>query len=642
VESDGDSMSASAVDAPLIVLKGNCGGTRVKVLLDSGAEKSFASTSFVASLAIVTYPSAVVHSVRMADGRINPVCRMIPNLKLWLGDWKCKLDLLVTDVDGYDIIVGKDWLSAYHPDVDWSTNVVKVRSLDDNSYLVLPLAATASSTPRVMLITAQQAARQIRTGERCFLAMMSASSDPADVMHHDDVPFEGAPKYVGGSPEFQNELYKMLDEYKDVAAEPVGLPPTRFGNDFSIKLQEGAQPAWGPIYKMSPLELQEVKKQLDDLLAKGWIRPSESAYGAPILFVCKKDGSLRICVDYRRLNAITVKNRTPLPCMDMLLDQLHGATYFTKLDLCQGYHQVKVAEEDVHKLAFRTRYGHFEFTDLPFGICTAANYFQKMMHKVLHPYIDRFVIVFLDDICLYSRSVAEHLSHLRTVLSKLREYSLHIKLTKCAFALPEIDFLGHVVSADGVKVDPKKTAALRDWPVPTTLYDVRAFLGLAGYYRKFVHRFAHLAAPLTELTKKASTESVVDRWGPAQQQAFEELKVALTEPPVLCCPDMSLPFSLYTDSYEFAHGATLLQDQGKGLQPVSYYSHKLTAAERKYGVGELELLAVVRAFKEFRPYLEGGEFSIFTDHHNLTHLRDANPSQQTMCTVDRIFSAIFC
>ncbi len=256
---------------------------------------------------------------------------------------------------------------------------------------------------------------------------------------------------------------------------------------------------------------------------------------------------------------------------------------------------------------------------MPFGLCNAVSAFSSMMQKVLRPFVDKFVIVFIDDILIYSRNPEEHISHLRTVLSALRQYDLHIKLPKCAFGLPEVEFLGHIVGAEGAKVDPKKTQALCDWPVPKTVHDVRAFLGLAGYYRKFVHRFSHIAAPLTELTRKSSNTSISDQWGPAQQQAFEELKHALTQPPVLIFADPALPYVLYTDSSEFAHGATLLQDRGKGLQPIAYFSHKLSPAERNYGVGELEILAVVRALREYRPYLEGAKFSVYTDHSNLVH-----------------------
>ena len=232
-----------------------------------------------------------------------------------------------------------------------------------------------------------------------------------------------------------SQLSELLTKYKDVFAPlPAGLPPSR-KVDHAIKLQPGAEPSWRATYRMSPLELKEVKKQLDDLLSKEWIQPSVSPYGAPILFVRKKEGSLRMCVDYRALNAQTVKNIYPLPRTDELLDQLHGATIFSKIDLQSGYHQVRVADEDVSKTAFRTRYGHFEFKVLPFGLTNAPATFMSFMHDVLRPYLDVFVVVFLDDILVYSKTEAEHLVHLDLVLEKLREHHLFAKLSKCAFGL---------------------------------------------------------------------------------------------------------------------------------------------------------------------------------------------------------------
>ena len=260
---------------------------------------------------------------------------------------------------------------------------------------------------------------------------------------------------------------------------------------------------------MSPLELKEVRKQSDDLLEKGWIRPSQSPYRAPILFVRKKEGTLRMCIDYRELNKQTVKNRYPLPRQDELLDQLHGAKFFSKIDLQFGYHQVRVAGEDVYKTAFGTRYGHFEFLVLPFGLTNAPATFMAFMHEVLKPYLDEFVVVFLDDILIYTKSEEENLMHLRLVLQKLREHHLFAKLSKCAFHLQEVDFLGHVVSSSGIKMDAGKVAAIRDWPRPTCVQDVRTFHGLVNYYRKFIDGFSRLSAPLTDLTKK----NQVFKWG---------------------------------------------------------------------------------------------------------------------------------
>ena len=612
----------------LIVLKGRIGQRQVKVLLDSGASHTYAAKHMVEALGLTTVPSSQPMTVRLANGAVENANRNVPSLKLWLGTYKTKRDLLVIPVEGYDVILGKDWLNHANPEIDWPSNNVKVRTEDGKRH-TLPLAPStgeSSSAPRVLVVEANATARILRKEAYAsvFTAVVREGVEGADLdLHPDDTPFGPTPQYLGGSPDFQQRLTRLVDKYKGIMeGPPKGLPPSRFGKDFTIDLEDGAKPSFGPLYRMSPAELAEVKRQLTDLVDKGWIRPSESAFGAPILFVRKKDGSLRMCVDYRRLNAVTKKNRTPLPRIEELLDIIGGSTIFSKLDLAQGYHQMRVAEEDVPKTAFRTRYGLYEFLVLPFGLTNAPAAFMTMMNRVLAPYLDQFVVVFIDDILIFSKTEDEHLQHLETVMRTLKEQTLYLKLSKCSFGLPEVDFLGHVVSAEGIKVDKAKTAAVRDWPRPTCAQDVRQFLGLAGYYRKFVRHYSDITAPLTDLTKS----DYAWRWREhVEQKAFDATKEALSNPPVLAFPDPTKAYQLYTDSSEFAQGATLLQDQGGGLQPIAYYSHKLIKAERNYGAGELELLAVVRALKEFRPYLEGAEFSVCTDHANLRYVHTQLP-----------------
>ena len=370
------------------------------------------------------------------------------------------------------------------------------------------------------------------------------------------------------------------------------------------------------IYRMSPLELEELRKQLDDLLEKGFIKPSKSPFGAPILFVHKKDGGLRMCVDYRALNKITVKNRYPIPRIDDLLDQLNGAKVFSKLDLASGYWQVRIAEGDTHKTAFRSRYGHFEFLVLPFGLTNAPSTFMTLMNQVLRPFLDKFVVVYLDDILIYSKSPEEHAQHVEAVLSALEQHHLYAKASKCQFGMAELDFLGHTISGAGIKVDARKVKAILEWPEPSDAHQLRCFLGLAGFYRRFVNNFSHIAAPLTNITGAKATW----RWSEVEAKAFAELKHALTTTPVLATPDFAYPFELYTDASQFAIGATLLQDQGDGLQPIANESRKLNSAERNYPVHELELLAVIHALRTWRCYLEGSKFRVNSDHLNLKYL----------------------
>ncbi|WMV18554.1 hypothetical protein MTR67_011939 [Solanum verrucosum] len=284
---------------------------------------------------------------------------------------------------------------------------------------------------------------------------------------------------------------------------------------------------------MAPVELKELKEQLSDLLEKDFIRPSQSPWGAPVLFVKKKDGSLRICIDYRQLNRVTVKNKYPLPRIDDLFDQLQGASHFSKIDLRSGYHQVKARECDIPKTAFRTRYGHYEFVVMSFGLTNALAIIMDLINRVFKPYLDSFVVVFIDDILMYSHSEEEHMGHLRVVLQRLREEKLYAKYENCGFWLRQVAFLGHVVSGDGIKVDPKRTYVIRNWPRPLTPSDIRSFLGLAGYYWRFVNGFSSIASPMTKLTqKKAKFE-----WTDECERSFQTLKDKLVFPPILSLSD---------------------------------------------------------------------------------------------------------
>jgi hypothetical protein len=414
------------------------------------------------------------------------------------------------------------------------------------------------------------------------------------------------------------EAKHLVEEFADVFPEdlPQKLPPRR-EVDHRIELEPGAVPPSRPTYRMSPAELDELKKQLNELTEHGFIQPSKSPFGAPVLFVKKKDGSIRMCIDYRALNKITIKNKYPLPRVDELLDRLHGAKWFSKLDLRSGYHQVRIHPDDVAKTAFRTRYGHFEFLVLPFGLTNAPATFMHLMQQVFRPYLDQFVIVFLDDILIYSRTWEEHREHVRTVLQLLRQHQLYAKASKCEFFRQKIGFLGHVVDTNGIHMEPDKVKAIQEWPVPRNVHDIRSFLGLAGYYRKFVRSFSRLSSPLSELLQKDKPFE----WSPVQQQAFEHLKQAVASAPVLITPDEKLPYVMTTDASGYAIGATLSQDQGKGLQPIAFMSKKMLPAERNYPVHEQEELAIVCALREWRHYLHGTKFKVITDHRSLKFLQ---------------------
>nr|AAT77831.1 putative pol polyprotein [Oryza sativa Japonica Group] len=348
----------------------------------------------------------------------------------------------------------------------------------------------------------------------------------------------------------------IVREFGDVFPEELpGMPPKR-EIEFRIDLALGTTPLYKRPYRMAANELAKVKKQLEELKEKGYIRPSTSPWGAPVIFVEKKDKTKRMCVDYRALNEVTIKNKYPLPRIDDLFDQLKGATVFSKIDLRSRYHQLRIREEDIPKTAFTTRYGLYDFTVMSFGLTNARAFFMNLMNKVFMEYLDKFVVVFIDDILVYSQSEDDHQHHLRLVLGKLREHQLYAKLSKCEFWLSEVKFLGHVISAKGVAVDPEIVTAVTDWKQPKTVTQIRSFLGLAGYYQRFIENFSKIARPMTQLLKKE--EKFV--WSPQCEKAFQTLKERLVSSPVLILPDTHKDFMVYCDASRQGLGCVLMQE----------------------------------------------------------------------------------
>ncbi|GJW26405.1 putative reverse transcriptase domain-containing protein [Tanacetum coccineum] len=337
-------------------------------------------------------------------------------------------------------------------------------------------------------------------------------------------------------------------------------------------------------------------EQLKELSDKGFIRPSSSPWGAPVLFVKKKDGSFRMCIDYRELNKLTVKNRYPLPRIDDLFDQLQGSSVYSKIDLRSGYHQLRVREEDIPKTAFRTRYGHYEFQVMPFGLTNAPAVFMDLMNRVCKPYLDKFVIVFIDDILIYSRNKQEHEEHLKLILELLKKEELYAKFSKCEFWIPKVQFLGHVIDSKGIHVDPAKIESIKDWASPKSPTEIRQFLGLVGYYRRFIEGFSKIAKPITKLTQK----KVKFVWGD-KQEAFQLLKQKLYSAPILALPEGSKDIIVYCDASIKGLGAVLMQRE----KVIAYASRQLKIHEKNYTTHDLELEAVVFALKIWRHYLYG-------------------------------------
>ncbi|KAK1641612.1 hypothetical protein QYE76_059417, partial [Lolium multiflorum] len=410
------------------------------------------------------------------------------------------------------------------------------------------------------------------------------------------------------------ESSRKLKEFIDVFPQdvPPGLPPIR-GIEHQIDLIPGASLPNRAPYRTNPEETKEIQRQIQVLQDKGYIRESLSPCAVPIILVPKKDGSSRLCTDCRSINNITIRYRHPIPRLDDMLDELSGSIMFSKVDLRSGYHQIRMQLGDEWKTAFKTKFGLYEWLVMPFGLTNAPSTFMRLMNEVLRAFIGRFVVVYFDDILIYSKSLEDHLDHLRAVFNALRDARLYGNLEKCTFCTNRVAFLGYVVTAQGIEVDPAKIEAIKSWPQPKTVTQVRSFLGLAGFYRRFVKDFGSIAAPLNELTKK----DVPFVWGDAQQDAFMILKDKLTHAPLLQLPDFNKTFELECDASGIGLGGVLLQE-GK---PVAYFSEKLSGPSLNYSTYDKELYALVRTLETWQHYLWPKEFVIHSDHESLKHIR---------------------
>jgi transposase InsO family protein len=422
--------------------------------------------------------------------------------------------------------------------------------------------------------------------------------------------------YVDPRPFVPEEYHDLIDVFEKKEADK--LAPHREGYDIGIDLEPGKMPKFGPLYSMSRGELQVLREYLDEQLAKGFIRPSRSPFASPVLFAKKPGGGLRFCIDYRALNAITIRNRYPIPLIQETLDRLSKARYFTKLDIIHAFNRIRIREGDEKYTAFRTRWGLFEQLVMPFGLKNGPSTFQHYINDTLHEFLDVFVTAYIDDILIYSNSLSEHRKHVRLVLERLRDAGLQCDIRKCKFHANEVTYLGLIVTREGIKMDPTKVEAIMSWESPENVHDVRSFLGFANFYRRFIKNFSKIVRPLVNLTKKGINFS----WNVECERAFNDLKKRFTTAPILAHFDPDLECVLEADSSDHAQGGVLSQyDKNGVLRPIAYFSQKLNAAESNYEIYDKELLAIIRCFEQWRPELEGSTFPIqvLTDHKNLQY-----------------------
>lgn len=533
------------------------------------------------------------------------------SLVVRLGDWAGTKTVWAVDVEGYDVVLGNDFLCMHDPYVSFPSKRMWLTDRNGRHEVraVNCRALSEGDGGTLNLLSKKDVRRALRDKNTEYAVFYATQSEDPLLPVSDD------------------RLAKLLKKFADVFSDdlPKELPPER---DFVHHIDTGdANPVNTNAYPLSHEKLEELRKQVKDLLDRGLIQVSSSPWGFPVVFVKKPGGEWRMCIDYRGLNELTAKNGYPIPRIQDLLDIVGQAQYVSKIDLVAGYWQVRMAGDSIQKTAFNTIWGKYEWRAMPFGLCNAPATFQTLMNETLRPYLGKSVVVYLDDILVYSKTLEEHYTHLEQVLECLRAQKLYAKPKKCIFATKELEFCGHVIGDGKVKAITMKLDVIKDWPRPTNVNEVRRFLGLAIYYRRFVKDFAKIAVALHDLTKEADAELRKRKfrpiiWTEQCEVAFRRLKEALVSAPVLVQPDRAKPFTIETDASEWAIGFVLCQvgEDGK-MHPVAFDGRKLKGAELNYPVHEKELLAIKEALRTWDRYLENGtRTTIITDHEGLQYL----------------------
>ena len=599
-------------------------------LIDSGSSDCFIDTKLINKIKIPTH-TVTPMQLRLFDGTTNNVITRAVDLSVRFitGD-VTPMTFYVTPLDGScSIVLGHNWLARYNPLIDWVKSSLTFQTSEQSSptpqsshepsLTAVPLADTSvpvsndtpsnhdRQAPSIEFVSPAAFCRAARlegsitfslsTPSQSSKLRGSTTSEPADL---DAVP-------------------KVYHEFADVFSKSkanILAPHREF--DLRIELEEGAHPPLGTLYSLSPTELEALRAFIDEHLATGFIRPSSSAHAAPVLFVRKKDGSLRLCVDFRGLNRITKKDRYPLPRISDLLDAPSRAKVYTKLDLRHAYHLVRIAAGDEWKTSFRTRYGSYEWLVMPFGLTNAPAAFQRFVNSIFADLLDVCVVVYLDDILVYSEDEASHEEHVREVLRRLRQHGLFANPKKCEFHTETTEYLGYVLSPSGLAMSSEKVKAIQDWPEPRKVKDIQSFLGFANFYRRFIHEYSDIVVPLTRLTRKGAPWLFSDEC----RSAFQRLKDAFTSAPILTHWVPDAPIIVETDASDYAiSGIISIRCPDDEIRPVAFRSRTLTAPELNYDTHDKELLAIYEAFRGWRHYLEGSgvPVDVVTDHKNLEY-----------------------
>jgi transposase InsO family protein len=651
-------------------------GNRLTAMVDSGAQENYISPRVTNRHRLPWKNKEEPYEVINAEGEQfeynnGIVDREADHLTTKIHGKKFDITYDLVDLGRHDVVLGLPWLRNANPLINWYTGRIEwrdtlmyqrqdqrkskfrqmleehdgtsttegttIKNQDHDSEQQVDAVVTALTAPQpgtTKKMSRQELRRTTRT-----LALIQKREKPPDIdfidwtrmtpqqKHEHDIKFnrwhkearqELLEKKTAEEERLKNipEEYRVYDRlYRETLH--TGLPEHSQW-DHEISIIEGGEPAFHKLYNLTEPQLQTLREYIDDMLAKGYIRLSTSSAGYPVMFVPKKNGKLRLVVDYRQLNKITRKDRTPLPLITELRDRLQGKQWFTALDLKGAYNLVRMKEGDEWKTAFRTKFGLYEYLVMPFGLTNAPATFQRMINQVLREYLDIFVVVYLDDILIFSDDLETHREQVHKVLQKLQDANLLVEPTKSQFHVQEVDFLGHTIRPNEIRMEKGKIAAVKDWEVPGNVKEVQAFLGFANYYRRFIKNYGKIAAPLHDTTKKGKEFL----WDTEQQQAFNEIKERILSEPVLRMFDPTKEVELETDASDFAIGAQISQRDDDGiLHPVAFFSKKLHGAELNYPIYDKEFMAIMRAFEEFEHYCLGTlhKVKVYTDHKNIQY-----------------------
>lgn len=602
----------------LLSYKGTLNGDiPVKILVDTGASVSLISLRFAEDKQLPLQPSSKHTEITYAQGEKHKSYFHL-NSALAFGDYSGEWPLISCSLsNGHDIILGIDWIRQHQFTInDWETNSFTTRK-HSNIHIELPNLSVINHI----------SAKQLQDSEIFVVKPIPMEKEP--------LPQQGTPTPTNSSQLQQQTLNSLdytrseiqgdestppttpqsqleqqfIDNNTDIIVDeiPDFLPPFREHNHEIHLKADSIIPRQRP-YRASYKELDELKLQLQQLLNKGLIEPSSTQYGAPVILV-KQKTKTRMVINYKELNKATIPDSYPLPYIQDLFERLHSAKVYSKIDLASGYHQIRVQPEDVDKTAFTTRYGTFNFLVMPFGLTNAPATFQRNMNNIFQDLLDTYIIVYLDDLLVFSQDIEQHKQHLNTVLERLRQHQFYAKKSKCEFFRSKIDFLGHTISQGYISTQQEKIAALHNWPMPTTLKSLQRFLGFTNYYRKFVKNYAHITAPLYNIC----SSKVKFKWEQQHTTAFQEIIAALESATALKLPDPHKPFTIHSDASDKCIGAVLQQED----TPIQFLSRKLSDTEQRYSTREKELLAIVYALHKFRPYILGSPITVYTDHKSL-------------------------